>query len=205
MMSNRLATLVSLLLLAFAAGACSSTPRPLYVPFGPSNYGYTEKATGDVSYEISYRAPHFITYAYGRATRDRITEQQLSIAHDMALLRAADLALSRGLPAFRETRRDNDVKVDVESDPFYESGLARPCFDTRFCTPSPYLSPDRRTVVDAGVRIEVRLEPRIENGAYNAADARQRLLAAYPNALPKEGPAAVPGGPIGSFNAPAGP
>ena len=124
-------------LAALALSACSGTPRPLYVPYGTYNYGYAERPTGDASYEISYRPPHFNTYAYGQTARDRIIEQQLSVAHDIALLRAADLALARGMPAFRELRRDNDVRVDVENDPFYDNGLTRPCYDARFCTPQP--------------------------------------------------------------------
>jgi hypothetical protein len=205
MTRTRFAAFASLLLIAVAASACTSTPRPLYVPFGPSNYGYTEHPTGDVSYEVSYKAPRFNTYVYGQTARDRLVDQQLTIAHDMALLRASDLALSRGMAGFREIRRDNDVRVDVENDPFYNSGFNRPCFDTRFCTPAPYLSSDRRTVVDAGVRIEVRLEPRASDGAYDAADSKRKLLAAYPEAQPPRGPAQVPGGPIGSFNGPGGP
>lgn len=197
---NRLATLASLLLLAFAAGACSTVPRPLYVPYGPVNYGYSDRATGDVTYEVNYRAPRFATYVYGKPARDRIADQQLAIAHDMALLRAADLALSRGMPAFRELNRSNDVRVDVESDPFYESGFARPCYDPRFCAPQPYISPDRRTVVNVGVKIDIRLEPRVVSGAYDAADAKRRLLAAYPDALPRAGVTPLPGGPVGSFN-----
>lgn len=204
MTKTRFAAVTLLLILAVVASACSSTPRPLYVPFGPSNYGYTERATGDVSYEVSYKAPRFNTYVYGKSARDRIADRQLAIAHDMALLRASDLALSRGMPAFREIRRDNDLRVDVEDDPFYNSGFNRPCFDTRFCTPQPYLSPDRRTSVDAGVHIEVRLEPRVGDGAYDAADSKRKLLAAYPEALPQQGGAKVQGGPIGSFNGSGG-
>jgi hypothetical protein len=204
MKRNRLAGLASLMLAVACVSACSSTPRPLYVPFGPSNYGYSERSTGDASYEVSYRAPRFNTYVYGQTARDRIVDQQLAIAHDIALLRASDLALSRGMPAFREIRRDNDVRVDVENDPFYNSSLNRPCYDTRFCTPPPYLSSDRRTVVDAGVRIEVRLEPRVDGGAYDAADSKRRLLLAYPDALPPRGTPQVPGGPIGGFNGPGG-
>lgn len=202
MRGTRFAAFASLLLLAIVASACSSTPRPLYVPFGPSSYGYAERPTGDASYEVSYRAPRFNTYVYGQTARDRLVDQQLTVAHDIALLRASDLALSRGMAGFREIRRDNDVRVDVENDPFYNSSFNRPCFDTRFCTPQPYLSSDRRTVVDVGVRIEVRLEPRVEGGAYDAADSKRKLLAAYPEALPQQGTAQVPGGPIGSFNGP---
>jgi hypothetical protein len=201
--------------LALLVTACTTVPRPLYVPLATSRYGYAEQPTGDLSYEVTYRAPLFSTYAYGQTSRDRITQQQLALAYDMALLRASDLALARGMAAFRETRRDNDVRVDVESDPFYQNNY-RPCYDTRFCTPSPYISPDRRTVVDVAVRLQVQLEPRAVSGTYDAADSKRKLLAAYPHALsagsaapPSGGPAAAPiggtpsrSGPIGTFNAP---
>lgn len=173
--------------LALLAAACSTVSRPLYVPLGTASYGYTERPTGDVSYEVVYRAPLYSTFAYGRASRDRISEEQLAMAHDMALLRAADLALGRGMPAFRELRRDNDVHADVEDDPFYDSAFNRPFYDGRFYQPAPYVSPQRRTLIETSVKIEVRLEPRIENGAYDANEVRRKILAAYPNVLPGGG------------------
>ena len=199
----RLSALVAMTL--FVAG-CSTAPRPLHVPLAMSRYGYAEQPTGDISYEITYRAPLFSTYAYGQTSRDRITQQQLALAYDMALLRASDVALARGMAAFRELRRDNDVRVDVESDPFYQNGFSRPCYDYRFCSPTPYMSPDRRTVVDVAVRLQVQLEPRAVSGTYDAADAKRKLLAAYPNAVIAGSNAPANAGsvaaPIGTFNAP---
>lgn len=190
--------------LALLAAGCAGTPRPLYVPLGTASYGYAERPTGDVTYEVIYRAPVYSTFAYGRASRDRIAEQQSAIAHDMALLRAADLALGRGMPAFRELRRDNDVRADVEDDPFYDSAFNRPYYDGRFYHPAPYISPQRRTLVDVSVRIEIRLEPSVQGGAYDAADVKRRLLAAYPTAVPGGTVGAAPrtGGLIGNFNTP---
>lgn len=208
--------LIAVVALALLVAACTATPRPLYVPLATSRYGYAEQPTGDLSYEVTYRAPLFSTYAYGQTSRDRITQQQLALAYDMALLRASDLALARGMAAFRELRRDNDVRVDVESDPFYQNGFSRPCYDYRYCTPTPYISPDRRTVVDVAVRLQVQLEPRAVSGTYDAADSKRKLLAAYPNAViagsnapANAGSVAAPvgapsvgGGPIGTFNSP---
>jgi hypothetical protein len=195
--------IVLVLALALAAAACAGE-RPLYVPYGGSTYGYADRPLGDELYEVSYRPPEFRTYAYGRATRERVVNEQLALAHDMALLRAADIALMRGFPAFREVNRDNDVRVDVENDPFYEPWGYRP-YPCRGCGPgyytAPYMSQDRQTNVNATVRLQVHLEPRIVSGTYNATEVRDKVLAAYPNALPKT---EVPGGPIGSFNPPAG-
>ena len=183
--------------LALLAAACTSAPRPLYVPLVGSTHGYAERPTGSASYEIIYRAPIYSTYAYGRASRDRIAQEQTAIAHDMALLRAADLAMARNMPAFRETRRDNDVRADVEDDPFYDSAFNRPFYDGRFYQPAPYISPQRRTLMDVSVRIEVVLEPTVQAGAYDAVEVKRRLLAAYPTALPAA--SATPGGLIGNF------
>ncbi|MGE5540207.1 MAG: CC0125/CC1285 family lipoprotein [Gemmatimonas sp.] len=200
----RIAAVFALMLLA--AGCAGE--RPLYVPYGGSTYGYADRATGPDTYEVTYRAPIYTTYAYGRATRDRVVADQTAMAHDMALLRAADLAQTRNMPAFRELNRDNDVRVDVEDDPFYDPWGYRgyPC---RTCGPgfypAPYYSRDRRTVVDVTVRVQVRVEPRLSTGAYNVNEVQQKILAAYPQALPKAAPQRVPGGPIGSFNAPAPP
>jgi hypothetical protein len=184
--------------LALLAAACSSAPQPLYVPLVQSMYGYAERPTGDVTYEVIYRAPIYSTFAYGRVSRDRIAEQQVALAHDMALLRAADLALSRNMPAFREVHRDNDVRTDVENDPFYDNAFARPYYDGRFYTPAPYVSPQRRTLIDVSVRLQIRLEPKVEPGAYDAAEVKRKVLAAYPNVLPQN--ANTSGGLIGNFN-----
>ena len=183
-------SLAALALLALSLAACAGR-QPLYVPMDTGTYGYSEKPTGDVSYEITYRAPLFSTFAYGQATRDRVAQEQVELAHDMALLRACDLALARGMPAFRELRRDNDVRVDVQDDPLDSYWTNRPYYDPHTVTPAPYVSRDRRTLIRASVRIEVRLEPRVAAGAFDAADARRKLLAAHPDALPS---GRLPGG-----------
>jgi hypothetical protein len=191
----------AVLALALAAAACAE--RPLYVPYGANTtYGYADRALGDDTYEVSYRPPDYRTYAYGRATRDRVVNDQLSLAHDMALLRAAEIARMRGFPAFRELNRDNDSRVDVETDPFYDPWGYRP-YPCRGCGPgyytAPYMSQDRQTTVNATVRLQVRLEPRIVSGTYNVDEVQNKILAAYPNALPKS-ETTLPGGPIGSFS-----
>jgi hypothetical protein len=180
------ARFAALALFALAAG-CSFAPPPLYVPMSAGSYGYAEQQTGDISYRITYRAPVFSTFSYGRATRDRIANERVALAYDMALLRAADIALARGMPAFREIRRDNDVQVDVQDDPLDDYYYNRPCFDFHFCTPPPYVSRDRRSIFRIAATIDVRLETRIEAGAYDAADAKRKLLAAHPDALPRGG------------------
>jgi hypothetical protein len=195
--------IVLVLALALAAAACAGE-RPLYVPYGSnSTYGFADRPLGGDTYEVSYRPPEYRTYAYGRATRERVVNDQLALAHDMALLRSAEIARMRGFPAFRELNRDNDVRVDVEDDPFYDPWGYRP-YPCRGCGPgyytAPYMTQDRQTNVNATVRLQVRLEPRLSAGAYNAAEVRDKVLAAYPNALPKT---EVAGGPIGSFNQPA--
>lgn len=185
------ARFAALAFLAVVVGACSTVPEPLYVPASDGSYGYFEQQTGDISYKVTYRAPVYSTFSYGVATRERLANERAALAYDMALLRAADLTLSRGLPAFREIHRNNDVRVDVREDPFDDYWYNRPCFDFRFCAPPPYVSRDRRTLIRATVTLDIRLEPRLEPGTYAAADAKQKLLAAHPDALP---PTQLPGG-----------
>jgi len=193
----------AVLALALLAAACAE--RPLYVPYGVNTtYGFADRSLGNDTYEVSYRPPDYRTYAYGRSTRDRVVNDQLALAHDMALLRAAEIAKMRGFPAFRELNRDNDARVDVETDPFYDPWGYRP-YPCRGCGPgyytAPYMSQDRQTTVNATVRLQVRLEPRVVSGTYSVDEVRSKVLAAYPNALPKE-QTSVPGGPIGNFSAP---
>jgi hypothetical protein len=171
-------------LLALGLAACSFTPPPLYAPLGAlGNHGYAERQIGDNTFQILYRAPVFSTFSYGPATRQRLASQRTALAYDMALLRASDLALAHGMPAFRETHRNNDVRVDVQDDPFNDYWFNRPCFDFR-CSPPPYVSRDRRTLVRAEVTLDVQFEQSLQAGAFDARATRNRILAARPNALP---------------------
>lgn len=179
-------------LLALGLAACSFTPPPLYEPLGAlGNYGYAERQTGDNAFQIVYRAPVFSSFSYGPATRQRLANERTALAYDMALLRAADVALAHGMSAFRETHRNNDVQVDVRDDPFNDYWFNRRCFDWRFCAPPPYVSRDRRTLVRVAVTLDVQLEQSLQVGAYDAHATRNRILAARPNALP---PQQLPGG-----------
>lgn len=174
-------------LLALGLAACSFTQPPLYAPLGAlGNYGYAERQTGDNAFQIVYRAPVFSTFSFGPATRERLASERTALAYDMALLRASDIALARGMPAFREIHRNNDVRVDVQDDPFNDYWFNRPCFDWRFCSPPPFASRDRRTLVRSTVTLDVQLEQSLQAGAFDARATRTRILAARPNALPPE-------------------
>lgn len=172
-------------IVALTLAACSFTQPALYEPLGAlGNYGYAERQTGDNAFQIVYRAPVFSTFSYGTATRQRLANQRTALAYNMALLRASDLALAHGMPAFREIHRSNDVHVDVHDDPFDDYWFNRRCFDWRFCAPPPYVSRDRRTLIRVAVTLDVQLEQSLQAGAYDARAMRNQILAAHPDALP---------------------
>jgi hypothetical protein len=181
----RLPPLGALLLLA----ACAGEPRALYAPFGQlGGYGYTEQQLSETRLRVRYEAPTDTVYDTGRIERDRQSDARLTIAYDMALLRAAELSLARGYPAFAVTERENDVAVEVEPRyPFYRDPFLFPGpFHRRrhaYHYPPPYYF-ERHATFGAGVTLLVELRRAVAPEALDARATVARLQAKYPNALP---------------------
>lgn len=114
---------LSLLLLL---AACASGPQyPLYSPLAVTgSFGFTEQRVSNTSYRVTYITPKHTAYSpYARSEPRR--SSQLTLANDMAMMRAAELAMSSGQETFRVTQRDNDADVDRQryygwcDDPFW--------------------------------------------------------------------------------------
>jgi hypothetical protein len=178
MRALRLVPLAALLL-----AACATQPRSLYAPFGQlGGYGFTEEQLSETRLRVRYEAPTRTAYDAGRIERERQASGRVALAYDMALLRAADLALARGFPAFAVTERQNDVAVEVEPDypyfgdpflfhgPFYRRHLHRPAF---------YFP---QSTVGAGVTLLVELRRTPGGDALDARATAARLRAKYPTA-----------------------
>ena len=177
--------LAALLLLA----ACAGQPRPLYAPFGElGGYGYTEQQLSETRLRVRYEAPTDTTYDTGRIDRERQSDAQVGMAYDMALMRAAELTLARGYPAFEVTERENDVAVDVTPrypyyyDPFLFPG---PFYRKRpfYYYPPPYAF-ERHATFGAGVTLLVELRRQVGPETLDAQATLARLRAKYPNAYP---------------------
>lgn len=133
-----IAKLLGLALLLMAAGCATGPQHPLYSPLAVAGtFGYTEQRLSDSSYRTTYVAPRrtvFSSYANAEPARTA----QLTLANDMALMRAAELAVANGHETFRVTQRDNDADVNrvrhtgMCDDPFwprrpYYYPSSRPC------------------------------------------------------------------------------
>ena len=182
-------------LAALLLAACAGTPRPLYAPFGEiGGYGYTEQQLSETRLRVRYEAPLDTAYDAGRIERERQSGARVTLAYDLALLRAAELALARGFAAFAVTERQNDVAVEVEPDyPFYRDPFFFPGpFGRRrypFYYPPAY-SFDRQTTYGAGVTLLVELRRVAGPDALDARATISRIRAKYPTGLTPQAPAA---------------
>ena len=177
--------LVPALAAAALIGACAIEPsHPLYTSFGVAgSFGYAEHQLADRVYQVSYHAPSLWTRTYGRAARRRLADRQVALAYDLALWRAAEVALINGFPAFDITARGNDVQFDVKPDYFYDP----------FFYPGPFLGhghfrryrfigQDYYSELAVRVDLTVRVTDRPSDQAFNAERTVARLRAKYPDA-----------------------
>ena len=135
---SAVAKLLGLALLLMVAGCATGPQQPLYSPLAVAGtFGYSEQRLSDSSSRVTYVAPRrtiFSPYAHAEPARSA----QLTLANDMALMRAAELTVAGGHDTFRVTQRDNDADVNRErhtgmcDDPFwprrpYYYPHSRPC------------------------------------------------------------------------------
>jgi hypothetical protein len=176
-------------LLLLLATACAPNP-PLYVPLqAGGDHGYTEVRVSPTRYQVTFKAPVAIYPALNKSAARSHAEHRTTLAYDMAMWRAAELALENGFPAFKITDRSNDVSTDYRygtyGAPFYP-----PCYDPRFgpdgpCPSFGFSSPsafDRYAWIEAGVTLTVEFESAIRPGLFDAREAVDKLRAQYPTA-----------------------
>ena len=102
----------------------------------------------------------------------------------MALLRAAQLALANGHPAFAVSDRENNVQVDVRReyyhDPFFPPYLY---YGRRYGYPWPYYPhyhASRRVELAVEVVMTATLLDSMRDDAFDARETAARLQAKYP-------------------------
>jgi len=172
--------------MALLLAACATGPTfPLYSPRAVTgSFGFSEQKLSDNSYQVTYVAPSRRTGPSNRAVAER-RAQSLDLSNDMALWRAADLALANGHNEFRVTRRDNDVTVNRRySEPFAPS----PVGFRRWGAPYPFHY--RRSPWDYDIDISLRARTNlvVEFGRqpgdeyFVATDVINQLRQTYPGA-----------------------
>jgi len=120
---RRCAHTARLLLLAgllVAVAGCAGKPPPPPVPAmaalsATGDYGYAETALGPGRYAVTYVSPSLS--AHGNPGQDYGLGGEKQRVADLALWRAAQLALEQGYPAFQVESESRDVNVTVVEPP----------------------------------------------------------------------------------------
>lgn len=170
-----------------AVAACSGTPQPpLYSALqATGSFGYFTEDLGGDRVRVGYRAPIRKAHGSSRAERQRESERLVSLAYDLALLHAAELATGRGAPSFDVSDRQNDVDATVQSvygpDPFYAPW---PYWHHRYAPFPLYGGPvysEPYTEIAVSVTFVAELHPGA-GGAFATAETLDRLQREHPTA-----------------------
>ena len=187
-MASRLAVLA-----LFVLAGCAGSP-PLYVHTETGrSYGYSETQLSNTQYRVDYRAPRVSIRKPSRIERERMGHARLALAYDLALWRAADVALQLGVPGFAVASRENDVQVEVGLDrPYHHYPFYDPFYYGR---PYPYWEPAYRrydyryseiAYIFAEVHLIVDLRDEPGTGAFNAQETLNQMRTKYPNEAPTD-------------------
>jgi hypothetical protein len=173
---------VALAFLLLTAGCATGPQYPLYSPLAVTgDFGFTEQRLGDTSYQVTYITPRHTAYSPYARTEPRRTAL-LNLANDMALMRAAELALAQGYETFRVTQRDNNADINREryhgwcDDPFWPRRPFYYPYPTYRCGPDGYTRFQARSTLS----VEFGSKPNEEH--YVAKDVLAQLAQTYPTA-----------------------
>jgi hypothetical protein len=185
-------TLAALIGLALVAGCVSAPPPPLLTPLAVAgSFGYAEAPLGGDRASVTYIAPPRLTSPYGTA-RETDAQATRTLAFDMAVWRAAQLAQAQGFAGFRISDRRSDV--DTYPDPLSQPFDPWPCWECRRFGFPYYADPYRGSpFVYLQTRVTITMQLLHDPGAgdYKADDAIAQLRRTYPGA---EGVAPSPSG-----------
>lgn len=174
----RAASLAALVLLE--AGCAAPGFQDLYVPMGPgSRFGYSEQALSDTRYRVVYDAPVQTAFTYAGPERQRAADAEIGRAYDFALLRAAEIALAKGYPAFRIADRANDVDVRNYYD--YPGPFGPPYWGWRRPWGYPYGPYYDNSYATLAVRVTLTVDllKAIEPGTFDARGIQAGIRAHY--------------------------
>jgi len=191
-MPSRSAAVAALAGFGLLLSACATEPvYPLLTPVDIAHsFGYADSRLPDGRYEVSYVAPAQEGYGY-RFDQGPTERQNKSLAYDMAIWRAAQIAQSQGYRGFSvaDTKSNSDIqqRAGFYDDPWGPGwgpgwgsgywGWRRPPFGWN----DYYYNPPQ-TTVQVQVKLAVALSNDLKPGDYDAADAIQQLRRTYPGA-----------------------
>jgi hypothetical protein len=163
----------------------------LYSPLSAGTYfGHTEQPVNPNTMRVSYITPPVRVNAGSDIGAAR--SERLNLGYDIAVWRAAELALAAGYPALSITDLQNDATVnnythDGGSGVGVGVGAGRSNrgsgFGTSIGTGLSFGLPDRWIDVSARTSFVARFEPENRPGNYNAQFAIDQARAKYGNVL----------------------
>jgi hypothetical protein len=207
---RRLALVSLLCLLA----ACAAGPQaPLLSPLDVAKrYGYTEATLGPAKIQVTYVGPSRQSSVYA-SEREPDANAARTQAYDLAVWRAAQIALERGFAGFHVDSSRADIETtydDPFSDPFY--GPFGPPYGPYFGSPFRrrlwgypgfYPAYNPFAYIQARVTIDVTLLQALGPGDYVAQDAIAQLRRTYPTAEGIAANVAAPSPPPPAVSPPA--
>ena len=119
------------------AGCATAPPRPAMVPFSETGeYGFSETRLAPDRYEVRYVTPRLRVSGTDPGESAEIQAERQR-AFDLALWRAAQLALENGFSAFTVEQDNRDVALTVRTEPVLSPFWGYPYYD-RFDRFGPY-------------------------------------------------------------------
>src|SRR5262245_62093002 len=129
---SRYLSLQACLIIALECAGCASKPPPtvpaMVAQGTRGDYGYAETAMAPDQYKVTYVSPS--QSAHGEPEQDYGLAGERQRAYDLALWRAAQIALEKGYPAFEVQNETRDVDLQIAEPP----------------APPPYLPAGLRTI-----------------------------------------------------------
>lgn len=172
---------LAVFLLVVLAGCASGPPVPLYSPLAATQgFGYAEQPLSQTEVRVSYATPALRAHSLGQVERSGWRDERINLGYDLALWRAAELALAAGYPAFAVADRRSDINVHdytYYNDPWDPWGCP---YRYRSCLGRPYgFPPDRWVDVAARVSFVAKFERANTPGNYNAQFVIDQAKARY--------------------------
>lgn len=164
------------------ASACQSTPpRPLFQSLeAEAGFGYSDRQIDQRHWEVTYVGPRYRS-TYGESDTGEADAARTQ-AYDLALWRAAQIALEQDRPRFavvterRDLDRSTEINRRYSSYPFYPYGFRRygpwgwPWYGNDYSV---------RSFGEATVTLTIDLDPGPDARIFDAKETADRLEAEY--------------------------